>query len=107
MRLGLSPSYVFAAYEDVFYHLWREHRLPVNVDPFDARLADPLERERLMRLFTRGLDRVAGYVFPLARDDRARAGRRAPGSSGRAVFPRPGDSPLGYRLPLDSQPMGR
>src|SRR6476660_9361962 len=32
-RLGLSPEFVFGAYEDVFYYLWRECRLPANVDP--------------------------------------------------------------------------
>ena len=29
-------------YEDVWYYLWRERKLPSNVDPFDARLGDPL-----------------------------------------------------------------
>ena len=36
-RLGLAPEYVFAAYEDAFYYLWRERRLPANVDPLDSR----------------------------------------------------------------------
>ena len=36
---------VQAGYEDTFYYLWRERRLPVNVDPFDARLDDELERD--------------------------------------------------------------
>ena len=33
MRLELDAKYVFPAYEDVFYYMWRESRLPVNVDP--------------------------------------------------------------------------
>src|SRR5215831_14299287 len=37
-RLGLDTKYVVPAFEDVFYYLWRERRLPVNVDPFDSRL---------------------------------------------------------------------
>ncbi len=36
-RLALDPQYVQPGYEDVWYYLWRERRLPVNVDPFDAR----------------------------------------------------------------------
>ena len=68
-RLGVDPTHVFPAYEDVWYYLWRERRLPVNVDPFDARLDDELERERLRRVFDAGLDSVVGYVLPLARDD--------------------------------------
>jgi uncharacterized protein (DUF2126 family) len=36
-RLGLDQQHIFPAYEDLFYYLWREHRLPANVDPFDSR----------------------------------------------------------------------
>jgi len=104
-RLGFSPSFVFAAYEDVFYYLWRERRLPVNVDPFDSRLEDPLKRARLARLFSRGLERAAGFVLPIARDPSGAHWQSGP------WFLRderchlvPGDSPIGYRLPLDSQP---
>jgi len=102
-KLGLDAQYVFPAYEDVWYYLWRERKLPANVDPFDARLEDPLERARLRKLFHRGLDKVAGHVFPLMKDDNGwRTG---------AWFLReercyllPGDSPMGLRLPLDSLP---
>ncbi len=103
-RLGVAVQHVFPAFEDVFYYLWREHRLPVNVDPFDAHLDDPLERERLAKVFRQGLDKVAGYVLPLRRGEHGfwqsgpwllRAGR---------CYLIPGDSPIGYRLPLDSQP---
>ena len=65
---GLSPEYVFAAYEDAFYYLWRERRLPANVDPFKSRLDDALERARLARVFEQGLDAVVGHVLPVARD---------------------------------------
>ena len=69
-------------YEDVWYYLWRERRLPVNVDPFDARLDDELERERLRRVFTQGLDAVVGYALPLRRAGGrdGSAGARAAGS---------------------------
>ncbi len=56
-RLAIDAKYVFPAYEDVYYYLWREHRLPINVDPFDARLDDPLERDRLAQVFARGSTR--------------------------------------------------
>ena len=104
-RIGVTGERVFAAYEDVFYYLWRERRLPANVDPFDARLADPLERARLMKVFSAGLDTAIGHVLPLARDS---AGQRW--QSGRwflrdeRCYLLPGDSPIGYRLPLDSLP---
>jgi hypothetical protein len=52
-RLDVDQRRVFPAYEDAFYYLWRERRLPGNVDPFDARLDDPLERDRIRRVRTR------------------------------------------------------
>ncbi len=69
-----APSTSSPAYEDVCYYLWRERRLPVNVDPLDSRLDDELERARLRRVFSQGLDTVVGYALPLAR---ARGSRRA------------------------------
>lgn len=103
-ELGFEPKYVFGAYEDTFYYLWRERRLPVNVDPFESELKDPLERERLAKVFEQGLDAVVGYVLPVART--ADGTRWQTGSwflRGERCYLIPGDSPIGYRLPLDSQ----
>ena len=109
-KLSLTDSYVQPGYEDVFYYLWRERRLPVNVDPFDARLDDELERARLRRVFEQKLDTVVGYVLPLKPES------DKPGLSGprwitgpwffrdERMYLVPGDSPMGYRLPLDSLP---
>ena len=66
-RLAIDPKYVFPAYEDVYYYLWREHRLPANVDPFDSRLDDAMERARLAQVFRQGLDQTIGHVLPLVR----------------------------------------
>ena len=96
---------IFPAYEDLYYYLWRERRLPANVDPFDSRLEDPLERERLMRVFGQGLKQVVGYALPVARDpatERWRSGQWF--LRGERCYLLPGDSPMGYRLPLDSLP---
>jgi hypothetical protein len=30
-RLQLDPGYLFQAFEDTWYYLWRERRLPSNV----------------------------------------------------------------------------
>jgi uncharacterized protein (DUF2126 family)/transglutaminase-like putative cysteine protease len=104
-RLGLDPGFVFPGYEDLFYYMWRERKLPVNVDPFDSRLEDPLERARLMRLFTHGLDQIVGHVLPVARDPATERWRSGPWFlRGERCYLIPGDSPMGYRLPLDSLP---
>ena len=103
-KLGLADSHIQPGYEDVFYYLWRERRLPVNVDPFDARLDDELERARLRRVFAQKLDSVVGYVLPLQAEG---AGRWSTGPwffRDERMYLVPGDSPMGYRLPLDSLP---
>lgn len=105
-RLALDPKYVFPAYEDVWYYLWRERKLPTNVDPFDARLADPLERERIRKVFSQGLDKVVGHVLPVARQPKGPA-RWQTGPwflRSERCYLIPGDSAMGLRLPLDSQP---
>ncbi|KWA12248.1 DUF2126 domain-containing protein [Burkholderia territorii] len=119
-RLGLTDEFVRPGYEDVWYYLWRERRLPVNVDPFDSRLDDELERARLRKVFDQQLDSVVGYVLPIKRADdvsgRDRSGRDRSGLDGprwqtgpwffrdERMYLVPGDSPMGYRLPLDSLP---
>ncbi|HXA49571.1 MAG TPA: transglutaminase family protein, partial [Candidatus Acidoferrum sp.] len=66
-RLQVSASFSITAYEDIFYYLWKERKLPVNVDPTDPKLANPLERKRLAAVFEQGLGKVVGYVLPLRR----------------------------------------
>ena len=105
-RLGVLPGTRRLAYEDVWYYLWRERKLPMNVDPFDARLEDEVERDRLRRVFTQGLDAIVGYALPIRR----LGGRDGSWATGRwflrdeRLYLFPGDSPMGLRLPLDSLP---
>ncbi len=104
-ELGFDPKFVFPAFEDAFYYLWRERRLPVNVDPFDSELKDPLERERLAKIFEQGLDKVIGHVLPVARSADGLRWQTGPWFlRSERCYLIPGDSPIGYRLPLDSQP---
>jgi uncharacterized protein (DUF2126 family)/transglutaminase-like putative cysteine protease len=104
-RLGVSAEYVFAAYEDAFFYLLRERKLPANVDPLNSQLADPLERARLARVLGGELGNPIGYVLPIARplDGAAWQSSRWFLRSEHCYLI-PGDSPIGYRLPLDSLP---
>lgn len=125
IELGLPQStqhpYISPAYEDVWYYMWREKRLPVNVNPQDSRLTDALERERLSRVFDQKLGAVVGYVLPLQTYDESpdadlSAVKALPPSHvtrwntgvwqvrGGHLFLVPGDSAMGYRLPLDTLP---
>ena len=107
-HLGVRSDTVFPAYEDAAYALWRERKLPINVDPKDTKIDDPLERERLRRIFEAGLGAVKGYVLPVAKLGGAKSGGAFRSSPwylrGGHCFLVPGDSPVGLRLPLDALP---
>jgi uncharacterized protein (DUF2126 family) len=108
-QLDLPGNTVVPGYEDTWYYLWRERRLPVNVDPFDARLDDEMERNRLRRVFNQGLDQAVGYVLPLQPLESGDPALSA-WQTGcwflreERMYLMPGDSPMGWRLPLDSLP---
>ncbi|EFK08452.1 transglutaminase-like protein [delta proteobacterium NaphS2] len=100
-RLGVNHRYVREGYEDIFYYLYKEQRLPVNVDPEDSRLKDPEERARMARAFEKGLGEVAGFALPLQYG----SWKSGPWPfRGDRMFLLPGDSPAGLRLPLESLP---
>ena len=106
-RLQVDPSLINPAYEDTDYYLWREHRLPANVVAENAKLADEMERARLARVFGHGLDASVGSVLPLRRAVRDDVRIWQSGKwyfRDGTVFLVPGDSPIGFRLPLDSLP---
>jgi uncharacterized protein (DUF2126 family)/transglutaminase-like putative cysteine protease len=106
--LGLPPSLLITAYEDVPKLLAAEDALPVNADPMQADLSRPDERARLARLLTAGLATPAGLVLPLRpvhNDAGEVAWMSSPWPLKRGqLFALAGDSPLGLRLPLSSLP---
>ena len=111
-KLGLTDKYIQTAFEDTWYYLWRERRLPVNVDPFNSKLDDEMERARLRRVFEQKLETPVGYVLPLKpAGSGASSALAGPAWTTGPWFFRdermylmPGDSPMGLRLPLDSLP---
>ena len=106
-RLGVGAEFAMPAFEDTAHWLLQEAQLPENVDPMDSKLKDPEDRARIARVFDRGLDNPAGYVLPVQRwNAESRGGwisERWRLRRGR-LFLVPGDSPVGYRLPLATLP---
>jgi uncharacterized protein (DUF2126 family)/transglutaminase-like putative cysteine protease len=106
-RLGVSAEFTQAAYEDPWTFIAKEQALPVNVDPLDSKLDSAEERARLARVFTRGLAEPVGFALPLSRRHEASGpvwqSSPWPLRSER-IFLVAGDSPIGYRLPLESLP---
>jgi uncharacterized protein (DUF2126 family) len=102
-RLGIHTQYLQPAYEDSLYYLWLERSLPESANPKKAKLSDNLERRRLAKLLGRGLESISGYVIPVSFDgQRWRSSLWQMRSDVITLIP--GDSPMGYRLPLDSLP---
>jgi uncharacterized protein (DUF2126 family)/transglutaminase-like putative cysteine protease len=108
-NLGLPVENVIPAYEDVATWTVREGNLPANVTPLDPKIDDPEERNRMIRTFTQGLTKPSGFVLPVqswntkAQDTPRWASEKWKLRRGK-LFLVPGDSPVGYRLPLSSLP---
>jgi uncharacterized protein (DUF2126 family) len=107
-RLGVGRDHIIPAYEDPVRQMLQQGDWPDNIDPGNPRLDDPEERARIMREFNRRLTVPAGFVMPVQVQN-------APASPTRwfseiwplrrgHLFLIPGDSPVGFRLPLESLP---
>ena len=104
--LGVSENNIIAGYEDAFYYLWTERKLPVNIDPANINLKDSLERRTLMEQLDRGLNNPAGYVLPLQWAYTKNGWISCQWEfRGENMFLIPGNSQMGHRLPLDSLPV--
>ena len=107
--LGVDPEHACPAYEDAWYYIWKERRLPVNVDPLETASLDEPGARRLRARVRAGLSTSVGLRACRLRrgdlQDGPRLESAGPGSSAAStLFLIPGDSPMGLRLPLDSCP---
>ncbi len=107
-ELGVEGGYVTPAFEDPAEWIVKEANLPANVSPENSQLKDPEERHRIALVFSRGLTEPSGYVLPIQRWQAKAEGphwRSEKWKTRRGVLHLvPGDSPVGYRLPLGALP---
>jgi uncharacterized protein (DUF2126 family) len=107
-RLGIGRNYIIPAYEDPVRRMLTEGDWPDNIDPSNPKIDDPAERARIMREFERRLTVPTGFVLPVqpanAPASRARWFSEIWPLRRRHLFLVPGDSSIGWRLPLDSLP---
>ncbi|RED13770.1 transglutaminase family protein [Pontivivens insulae] len=103
--LEVEQDLAAPTFEDPVAFAMREQDLPDNVTAVENKLDDPQERQRLAKVFERGLNKPTAYVLPLqlaqAGDRRRFRWRSEKWKTRRGkLFLAPGDSPAGFRLPL-------
>jgi uncharacterized protein (DUF2126 family)/transglutaminase-like putative cysteine protease len=106
-RIGIAADYVQPAYEDPADRMLKQGVIPANIDANDPKIDDPVERARILKLFDANAGRPVGFVLPLQRwTAQAKPGWLSEVWQTRRgkLFLIPGDSALGYRLPLQSLP---
>ncbi|QQA41694.1 DUF2126 domain-containing protein [Pelagovum pacificum] len=107
-ELGVESGHAVPAYEDPGEWLLKEANLPPNVTPENSELKDAEARARIAKVFANGLTEPRGYVLPVQRWQGRATGQRWQSEMWKPrrgkIFLVPGDSPVGYRLPLEALP---
>ena len=99
--LGVSDENVIPAYEDPVYYIMKEAEMPLDIDPLEYDLKDPLERKTIAEKLAQGLNNEVGYVLPLNYGKTKWITSKWEFRRGH-LFLSAGNSPLGLRLPLNS-----
>jgi len=105
---GMDPDCLLTAYEDPLHWVGKEGSLPTNFDDETLQLEDAEKRAALLKDLDLAVSRARGYVLPIRRwqapGDKAWISEKWVLRRGR-MFLVPGDSPVGFRLPLDRLPI--
>ena len=98
--LGISDKTVLPTFEDAFYFLWEEGKMPIDVDPTkeDGHL---LVKNKLQEILNQEKSNPVGFLLPL--NNTKNAWHTCEWQFRRKhIFLLPGNSPIGLRLPLNS-----
>jgi len=99
-RLVKSEDTILPGYEDGIYYLWKESNLPSSERTWG--LSKESDDVKLKELLGRGLEQPSGFALPLRFDPVKQEWETVRWTfRGGKMFLIPGDSPMGYRLPLD------
>ena len=101
--LGCPDESIMPAYEDAFYFLWEENKLPVDIDPKKYNKDDSHLRRKLGEILEQGIGKTVGHVYPLVKKN----GQWLTNPwefRGKHLLLTPGNSAIGLRLPLESLP---
>lgn len=104
-KLRLSFDSISPAYEDNLYYLWQEGNLPLETEGMlkGLELYHKMERERILRVLDQGINFEVGYVLPIEYEPISKKWVSVKWTFRRdRLYLIPGDSPLGFRLPLNS-----
>jgi len=98
--LGINTTNIIPAYEDPFFHIWEEHKIPGDIDPKRFNLKDELQRRTISEILTKGLNEEVGYVLPIRFEEQWTSAKWKYKS--KDLYLIPGNSHMGFRLPLDT-----
>lgn len=104
--LGVDKDYILPAFEDRYYYLWEERNLPVNMDESTDLDKASTAQKTLWHLLEKGLDNPTGYVLPISwKLEKSNWQSCSWKIKSERLFLIPGNSQMGYRLPLDRLPV--
>jgi uncharacterized protein (DUF2126 family)/transglutaminase-like putative cysteine protease len=105
-KLGIPGHYLLPAHEDPLHELWLK-RSQTQFQPPAEVLSSPTKRQELAIHLSETRCEPVGYVLPLRWDPVSEKWTSGAWSFRRAaLYLIPGGSSLGFRLPLDSLPIG-
>lgn len=104
-QLMVPAKNLHNAYEDVFYYQWEKDNLPANLPVEEIDDEESMARQTLASLLDKGLSTPAGIALPLEWNTNHNCWLSSKWKLTRTdLFLIPGNSALGYRLPLNRLP---